>query len=216
MSVHHDAVTAPSFARFLIRFRWPLLIAAIVATALAYAPSQRLAFDRSIENMFAPDDPVLAPFRKLKRTFGGDEIALAAYVDDNLLTTGGLARLEEITADLAKVPGIRQTFSLATVKQFFTSRLFAPLKPRLLELNEGYTVGADRKTAGIICVFVPERDAPIPRLQTVDLLRQQIEAHAPGGVLTGEPVMVVDGFRFLEDDGRLLGAVSTVLLMLTS
>jgi uncharacterized protein len=215
MSVHHDAVTAPSFARFLIRFRWPLLIAAIVATALAYAPSQRLAFDRSIENMFAPDDPVLAPFRKLKRTFGGDEIALAAYVDDNLLTTGGLARLEEITADLAKVPGIRQTFSLATVKQFFTSRLFAPLKPRLLELNEGYTVGADRKTAGIICVFVPERDAPIPRLQTVDLLRQQIEAHAPGGVLTGEPVMVVDGFRFLEDDGRLLGAVSTVLLMLT-
>ena len=33
----------------------------------------------SIENMFAPDDPLLVPYRQLKRTFGGDEIALAAY-----------------------------------------------------------------------------------------------------------------------------------------
>ncbi|HEV3002968.1 MAG TPA: MMPL family transporter, partial [Pirellulales bacterium] len=199
----------------LIRFRWPLLVAALAATALAYVPSQRLAFDRSIENMFAPDDPVLAPFRKLKRTFGGDEVALAAYIDADLLTTGGLARLETITADLAGVPGVRQTFSLSTVQQFVTSPLLATFRPKLLELSEGYTIGTDHQTAGIVCVLTPEHEAPVPRMQTVDQLRQRIEAHVSDGVLTGEPVMVVDGFRFLEDDGRLLGAVSTVLLMLT-
>ncbi|HVX13979.1 MAG TPA: MMPL family transporter [Pirellulales bacterium] len=204
-----------SLARTLVRFRWPLLFAAVAATAALYFPAQRLAFDRSIENMFAPDDPILAPFRKLKRTFGGDEIALAAYADPDLLTTGGLARLEEVTADLARVPGVRQAFSLSTVKRFLTSPLFAPLKPRLLELSEGYTIGADRHTAGIVCVLVPEHESPVPRSETVDALRKQIESHAPDGVLTGEPVMVVDGFRFLEDDGRLLGGVSTVLLMLT-
>jgi predicted RND superfamily exporter protein len=204
-----------SLSHFLIRYRWPLLFASLVMTGVAFFPSQRLAFDRSIENMFAPDDPLLPPFRKLKRTFGGDEVALAAYVDADLLTTGGLARLEKITAELASVPGVRQTFSLSTVQQFITSPLLAQFRSRLLELSEGYTIGPDHQTAGIVCVLAPEREAPVPRLKTVDLLRQRIEAHAPEGVLTGEPVMVVDGFRFLEDDGRLLGAVSTVLLMLT-
>ncbi len=204
-----------SLSHILVRYRVPLLLAAIGATFAGYFPAQRLAFDRSIENMFAPDDPVLTPFRKLKRTFGGDEVALAAYVDPDLLTTGGLARLEQITNDLAAVPGVRQTFSLSTVEQFFTSPLLAPFRSRLLELSEGYTVGSDHQTAGIVCVLVPEHEAKVPRAQTVDELRRRTEAHAAGGVLTGEPVMVVDGFRFLEDDGRLLGGVSTVLLMLT-
>jgi predicted RND superfamily exporter protein len=204
-----------SLSRILIRFRWPLLLAALAATVVAYFPSRRLAFDRSIENMFAPDDPVLPPFHKLKRTFGGDEVALAAYVDPHLLTTDGLTRLEKITGELAKVPGVKQVFSLSTVRQFLASPLLAPFKERLLELSEGYTIGPDRQTAGIVCILEPEREAPVPRMQTVDLLRRQVEAHVTGGVLTGEPVMVVDGFRFLEADGELLGAVSTVLLMLT-
>ncbi|HEX7378658.1 MAG TPA: MMPL family transporter [Pirellulales bacterium] len=204
-----------SLSRRLIRFRWPLLALALAATCASYFPARQLGFDRSIENMFAPDDPLLGPFRKLKRTFGGDEIALAAYVDADLLTTGGLARLEEVTNDLAGVPGVRQAFSLATVKQFLTSPLFAPLRPRLLDLSEGYTIGHDRQTAGIVCVLAPEHEAPTPRSQTIDALRKRLESHAPDGVLTGEPVMVVDGFRFLEDDGRLLGGVSTILLMLT-
>ncbi|HWB09850.1 MAG TPA: MMPL family transporter [Pirellulales bacterium] len=204
-----------SLAQILIRFRWPFLLAALAATVVAYFPSQRLAFDRSIENMFAPDDPVLEPFRKLKRTFGGDEVALAAYVDADLLTSAGLTKLEKITDELSNVPGVKQAFSLSTVRQFLTSPLLAPFKERLLELSEGYTIGADRQTAGIVCVLVPEHEARVPRMQTVDLLRRQIETQITGGVLTGEPVMVVDGFRFLETDGELLGAVSTVLLMLT-
>lgn len=204
-----------SFAHLLIRYRWPLLAIALAATAAGFFPAQQLGFDRSIENMFAPDDPVLAPFRKLKRTFGGDEVALAAYVDRDLLTPDGLKRLAGITNDLAAVPGVERTFSLSTVEQFLTSPLLAPLKPRLLELSEGYTIGSDHETAGIVCVLLPEHESTVPRVQTVDELRRRLESQAAGGVLTGEPVMVVDGFRFLEGDGRLLGGVSTVLLMLT-
>ena len=48
----------------------------------AICPRQ-LSFDQSIENMFAADDPLLVPYRRLTRTFGGNEIALAAYVDPN-------------------------------------------------------------------------------------------------------------------------------------
>lgn len=162
--------------------------------------------------MFAPDDPVLGPFQQLKRTFGGDEVALAAYVDRELLLPVGLERLERLAERLAGVAGVQEVYSLATVKRFLRTPLY---RRRVLELSEGYTIGPDHETAGVICVLVPEHEAPVPRLQTIDELRRLIEAHDASGVLTGEPVMIVDGFRFLELDGRLLGAVSTGLLMLT-
>ena len=197
---------------FLVAWRWPLLTIGLVATLVAVGPSRRLTFDRSIENMFAPDDPVLGPFRQLKRTFGGDEVALAAYVDRELLSTAGLARLERLAERLASVAGVQEVYSLATTKRFLATPLY---RRRVLELSEGYTIGPDQQTAGVICVLVPEHETPAPRLQTIDELRRLVESHDASGVLTGEPVMIVDGFRFLELDGRLLGAVSTALLMLT-
>lgn len=206
---------AQSISQLLVAWRRPLLVLAIAAVAAAWAPAQRLGFDRSIENMFAPDDPLLPPFRQLKRTFGGDEIALAAYVDPELLSPAGLDRLERLTKELAAVPGVASAFSLASVKPLLTSSFLQSLRDRVLQLSEGYTIGADHQTAGIVCLLQPERSAPTPRAQTVDQLRRRLEKHDAGGVLSGEPVMVVDGFRYLEDDGRLLGLAATGLLSLT-
>ncbi len=199
----------------LIAWRWPLLALSLVAVAAAWLPAQHLGFDRSIENMFAPDDPLLPPFRQLKRTFGGDEIALAAYVDPELLEPAGLDRLERLTKELAAVPGVAGAFSLASVKPLLTSSFLSSLRNRVLELSEGYTIGADHQTAGIVCILQPEHGNPTPRAKTVDELRRRVEGHDSTGVLTGEPVMVVDGFRYLEDDGQLLGLAATTLLMLT-
>jgi predicted RND superfamily exporter protein len=42
---------------------------------------------------------------------------------------------------------------------------------------------------------------------------REIIRKAESGVLAGEPVMLVDGFRYLEQDGRLLGWTSTILLV---
>ena len=59
-----------------------LLGLAVCLAAAALGPSQSLRFDRSIENMFAADDPVLGPYRLLKRTFGASEMVLATYDDE--------------------------------------------------------------------------------------------------------------------------------------
>lgn len=202
---------ASRIASLLIRWRWPFLVLGLAAAVGAWLPAQRLAFDRSIENMFAPDDPVLEPFRKLKRTFGGDEIALAAYDDPKLLTPAGLDRLEELSNKLSQVEGVASTFSLSNVRYLLGTRL----EERLLELSAGYTIGPDRRTAGIVCVLVPLTEATVGRSVTVDQMRQLVELHDRTGVLTGEPVMVVDGFRYVEHDGRLLGTTATALLMLS-
>ncbi len=217
---HLPAETSPDpgawsrTSAFLVRWRWPLLVVGLLTAALAYFPAQRLSFDRSVENMFAPDDPILVPYRQLKRTFGGNEIALAAYVNPQLLTPAGMDRLEALTGELAGVPGVANVFSLSASPLFGKYIISSPLREPFLKLSQGYTVSADGKTAGIVCVLVPERDSPILRSETVDQMRAIVTARQPDGVLTGEPVMVVDGFRYLDQDGKRLGLAATVLLSL--
>lgn len=207
-----------------IAARVPLLVVALAAAAALWPASRQLSFDRSIENMFARDDPVLGPFRRLQRTFGGQEIALAAYTDPALMSPEGLARLEALATRLGETPGVLGSFSLASwpgarasqwpVVGSLVGRVALP--ESVLELCEGFVLGPDRQTAAVVVVLDP--DAPrravdrVPRGQTIDALRTIIETHDPPGVLTGEPVMIRDGFLYLERDGRVLGAVSTVLL----
>ena len=86
---------AERLSQWLVEWRWPLLALGVVMTVVAWRPAQRLEFDRAIENMFAQDDPLLPSFRLLKRTFGGDEVVLAAYVDPN-----GQTSIQVALADL--------------------------------------------------------------------------------------------------------------------
>lgn len=200
---------------FLIRWRWPLLALGLTITALSFVYSRRLEFDRSVENMFAPHDPLLVPYREVKRIFGGNEIALAAYDDPKLLTPEGMERLDRLTRQMAAVDGVQGVLSLSSTKLIRNlvgknDRLLEPL----LKLLEGYAIDADRRTAAVVCLLNPEA-ASEARASTVNELRRLIEAHDPSGVLTGEPVMVVDGFRLVDEDGDLLGWVSTLLLMAT-
>ena len=51
----------------------------------------------------------------------------------------------------------------------------------------------------------------VPRRETIDELRA-IVGEMPEGKITGEPVMVVDGFRYVEEDGQRLAWWSTILL----
>jgi hypothetical protein len=46
----------------LIAWRVPLLLLGLALGAVSFLPARRLEFDRSIENMFAADDPLLRPY----------------------------------------------------------------------------------------------------------------------------------------------------------
>jgi len=204
------------FCRWLVLGRWWLLALAALAAALAYVPAQRLAFDRSIENMFAPGDPLLTPYRQLKRTFGGNEVVLAVYVDEKLMTPAGIGRVDKLARQLEQVPGVERTFALSDTP--LRSAIVVDWMPgsrQAVELLEGYAVGRDRQTAAVICFLVPETESQTPREETIGELRRRVEAHDASGVIAGEPVMVVDGFAALEADGVRLNRISTLLLMLT-
>ncbi len=90
------------FIRWLIAWRWLLLCLAALAAAVCYVPAQHLEMDRTIENMFAPGDPILQPYHLLKRAFGANEIVLAAYIDPRLMSPAGLARCAGLRTSCGK------------------------------------------------------------------------------------------------------------------
>ena len=204
----------------LIAWRVPLLVLGVVAAAVAFFPAQGLQFDRSIENMFAPDDPLLGPYARLKRAFGGNEIVLAVYVDEELLHPDGrgIERLAEVSRKLDSVPGVRAVVSLDQP----LGRLIVDDRTRLArpvrELFEGYTHSADGKIAAVVCLLAPESETEVARQEVIDRMRRLVRtlpAPLHSGMIAGEPVMVVDGFRYVEADGARLARTSTVLLAVT-
>jgi hypothetical protein len=170
-------------------------------------------FDRSIENMFADDDPLLPSYRKLKRTFGGDELVMTVYEDADLLTPAGMARLAAIDAQLAAIDGVAATLSLHSPMGDAMADRSNPLSQRFYELFTGYTHGAEGPSVAVLCMLQPESEATQSRSETIQAIRETIEQH-PAGKIAGEPVMVSEGFSLVEEDGRRLGYTSTLLLIL--
>lgn len=218
------------FADFLIRWRVWLLVAAVALGIVGFLKSGSLDYDRSVESMFAPDDPILGPYQKLKDTFGGNEIALAVYEDPQLMASdgSGIKRLEKIAGRCAALEGVKDVLSLAEVNKAL-ERIYLlsmvrfgngpppivnqddTLAREFVSIFEGYTHSADQRIVSIVCMLDPASN--VPREKTIKQLREIIVEQRQGQ-LTGEPALIVDGFRYVEQDGNRLGWSSTVLLAL--
>lgn len=223
----------------LTAWRLPLFCLAVAIAVAAMPLSHELRLDRSIQNMFTPDDPLLGPYQALQERFGASDVVLAVYVDPNLLTKNGsgIRRLANVSQRLENVPGVKETLSLADIDRVQRrlspprlTRLFRRRGPRpgtaisspdnllaqaFLDLFTGLTLGTDRETVAILCILEPIETTAATRRETVHGLRQEIERLPPQfgpTMIAGQPVMVVEGFDLIEKDGHLLGQTTTVLL----
>ena len=218
---------ADRVAKWLIARRHLLAFAAVGLAIVSVERSRHLEFSRSIETMFDRSDPALVPYRRLGRAFGSSEVVLAAYEAPDLFTPAGINRLDALTSRLKDTPGVASATSLASTP--LGDRIIelekSPTARKLVKLMEGYTLGADHRTAAIACVLEPPAPAvhaagstpldgarrhAVSRADTIDRIRA-IMAELPGGTVAGEPVMLRDGFAMLERDGNLLGTSAGVL-----
>ncbi|MGI6415061.1 MAG: efflux RND transporter permease subunit [Thermoguttaceae bacterium] len=219
--VRYDLGNTPALAQriidFLIARRLPLLTVAVAIAVLAFLPARRLQFERSIESMFAPGDPLLETYQQLKRTFGGNEVVLAVYTDPELFHADGrgIRRVAEVSRRLGAVEGVAATLSIDQPLGERVAEADDGPARRARNLFEGYTHSADGQVAAVVCLLRPEQEASVSRQETIDRMRQVMQALpeplAPG-MLAGEPVMVTDGFRYVEEDGARLAVTSTLLL----
>jgi uncharacterized protein len=208
-----------ALARALVRYRYWLLAAAVVATALSYIAASRLTLERSIESLYAPDDPHLLDYRESKSLFGGDEFVIVAYQDPDLLSEDHLSALRSFAEELSKVPGVesKSTQDLAAVLSpdsipWLLRPLFQRRRSELIEFSRGILIGADQKTTGIVLRLLPEDKAPVSREEAIQGIRKIADAHTPPASVVGEPVLVHDMFQYVDQDGTLLFYVSLALL----
>ena len=210
-----------SISRWLIRWRFVLLaLAALLVVASILVPRQ-VEFDRSVQNLFSSENEILDSLRRLKRSFGGNEIVLAVYEDPDLLATSGtgIRRLAATSKRLEAVAGVRSTLSLDKLMGDLIANPTNGYASRMRKLFEGYTHNTDGNIAVVVCMLEPESESTPPRRDTIDAIRAEVKSEATGsdteGMVTGEPVMLVDGFRFVEQDGQRLSRWSSLLLGLT-
>jgi predicted RND superfamily exporter protein len=78
-------------------------------------------------------------------------------------------------------------------------------------------VGKDEKTTAVVVRLYPDEEAPVPRSETIAAIREVAARHAQrSGFAThvaGEPVQIDDMFRYVQEDGSVLGWASTSLLV---
>ena len=226
-----------SIATALVAGRWYLLILAAGLAVASWQLKQDVSFDNSIEGMFAADDPLLQDYQRLKEIFGGAEIVLAVYEDPRLFDPdgSGLQRLQERSQQLSSIRGVIGVLSLweinaALNKVYGLGNLLTgqeqpapvlnpedPIAAEFLSTFEGYTHGHDRQTVAIVCLLERIETLQIPRERTIAALRS-VTSDWRNTRITGEPVLLVDGFRFIERDGQrlnwfCLGLMALVILV---
>ena len=190
---------------------------ALLLTVVAWPISQKLAFDQSIESLYAEADPHLRDFLHSRQLFGGDEFVIVAYSEpeifvpeSNSLTEAATQRGQAFADELDEIPGIMTASTQHLARAFkFPYRLDAVRK-----IVVGVLVGEDEHTTAIVLRLMPEKDSPISRGETIARIRQLAEKHDPPAMVAGEPVQIHDMFRYVEEDGRKLFVVSLALLAL--
>jgi predicted RND superfamily exporter protein len=207
-------MTSPPPRRWIERmvaYRWVLLAVAAALGAGSAVVGQRLSLDRSIENMFAADDPILVAYRRLQRTFGQYDVVLAVYADPELKSDAGVERARTLAERLKKVPGVVSALSIADPP---AAADFANdgIGQRMREVFAGYTHNTQLTAAGALCLTERPQAGKTPRREILAGMREIVREY-PQGAIIGEPVLIEDAFDLLEADGHRLSLWSTLLVM---
>ncbi|CAK9098074.1 Putative membrane protein MJ1562 [Durusdinium trenchii] len=219
-------------ARWLVAWQVPALIVAALLALAAIPSSLQLQLDESIESFFADSDPHLIAYRRSKETFGGDEFVMVGYESADPFSPDHLDELEEFSQALSAVPGIRSESTQDLADTLRNDRAEGLLRlalrlpttqTMLIRLSERVLVGDSKepdengaeppRTVAVVMRLEPESEATVPRTETFSRIRDLAAAHDPPAYVAGEPVQVHDMFRYVEEDGWILGMASSLLLM---
>ncbi|MEM7558026.1 MAG: MMPL family transporter, partial [Planctomycetota bacterium] len=227
-------------ASLLVRWHLGLLAVAIAVALIGLPVSRNLNLDWSVEGMFPQDDPTVEAYRHLQERFGAKDICLAVYYDPELWDApgAGLKRLGEISEGLAQVEGIQAVLSLSELNRVLKTvrgpmRLFGnqdgsplldsndKLAQSLAQVFEGYTHRPETNYVAMACMLETVGNESLPgpsdheaTLQRISDFMKQIPSPATQGMVTGEPVLVAEGFKMVQRDGVRLGITCSVIVSL--
>ncbi|MCE2484324.1 MAG: hypothetical protein J4F42_02330, partial [Desulfurellaceae bacterium] len=101
-----------SFFRWIIRFRWLVIVLALASTVLAALPLQSLRFEGDVEANFPANDPVINYNKMVEERFGIRDLIMIGVFNDNPDENGvfnprTLSLVKEFSEKIALLPGIK-------------------------------------------------------------------------------------------------------------
>ena len=203
-SIHHDGLVT-RYARWVVRWRLPILVASLLAVVAAASGGRFLGFSNDYRVFFGDDNPQMAAFEALQDVYTKNDNILIALApeDGNVFTRETLAAVEELTAEAWKLPHVLRVDALtnyqhteadeddllvedlvldaasATGEDLAKDRSIAlaePLLARRLISDEGHVTGVN-----ITLQFPGEsQQEPLEAVAATRELVKRIEADHPG------------------------------------
>lgn len=217
-----------SYAVFLLRFRWGILILLAGLTAYFGAALPSLAIDPSMECFFEKNSPDYRDYRDYRAKFGSDQMISVAMATQNIFTQPHLEALEKITRDFEAIEGVDRVISLANAQDFKRKLFGIKLSPVLEGYREGSLeelrqtvlgnelfrqnlVSEDGKVANILVFLKPGN----LRSDTVGNLRRYLDAfHGDWKFyMAGSPVEQYDFIRLIQRDQMVFVPLITLFLI---
>lgn len=184
-----------------------------------------------LKSRFGGNEIVMAVYRDPELLApDGSGLARLANVSERMKKVPGVQdvlSLAQVNALLEKVEQLKPASIVEGVRNLFGNREKqqqgpailnpdSPLAKEYRDLFAGYTHSADGRTAAVVCMLEPSPETSrAATIASLDEIVRDLPDGLPAGVLAGEPVMVVEGFELLADDGRNLGIWTSVMLGLT-
>jgi predicted RND superfamily exporter protein len=188
-----------------------------------------------LQERFGGNQIVLAVYRDPQLwDASGSGLERLAQISQSLAAVDGVASvlsLAELHSILEKLRGPSQ---LLNIRGDRPPPLLDPddaLAQAMLAVFEGYTHKRESQLTSIACILSADREdrdeqqasaqgakqknSPLSHDPTLEGLRQvmsNLPAPASEGFITGEPVLVSEGFRLVQRDGWRLGVISSILV----
>ena len=176
------SLAAVRVANLIWRWRFPLSALCLGLSVLAASQLSSLAVSNSLEIWYPADDPELLNYRQFQRTYGNDEIVIAAVSrDDGFASEAATELIGSLTDDLLDIDGVATVISLVTV-------------PQSLGAARGRLLSDDGKTTALVLQMMVGETFEARRHQILEDVAQAIEAHEMEARLAGYGV-VFDGLN---------------------
>lgn len=226
----------------IVGLRNVLLLSAVVSVVASFPLSERLVFDESLESFFADDHPDVVILHRSREEFGGDEFVIVAWTEERLfqhdgtgnpslqslvndrqfepeLTERAQRRISELSDRLNGIAGVDAEQTQSLVRFLDQAPRSRHARRAMLQLFAGTLVGDDALTTAIVLTLQPAAEAPVPRGETLSQIRRAAAEFDADTAVAGEPVLIHDMFRLVEEDSRnlflvSLGILAAVLLIL--
>lgn len=103
--------------RLIVRFRWPILIGFVIATALVGLQLRNVAVETDLQELIPDTMPSRADTERIEEIFGASDMLFLVLETDNVLQEQTLRRVKKLSKELSRVDGVEDVLSLFETKR---------------------------------------------------------------------------------------------------